>query len=64
MEDILQEAIVQSIPEVIEEVTHEVWNEQQRAPLQHASVLVESARPDSEEATPLAVSLTSLRDSS
>ena len=55
---------MQTIPEVIEEVTHEVRNEQQRAALQHASVLVESARPDSEEARPLAVSLTSSRDSS
>ena len=59
MEDILQEAIVQTIPEVIAEATHEVQEEQQRAALQHASALVESAMPDSEEARSLAVSLAS-----
>ena len=57
MEDILQEAIVQTIPEVIAEVTQEVWEEQERLALQHAQVLVEGAMPQSEEARSLAASL-------
>ena len=59
MEDILHEAIERTIPEVIAEATHEVCDEQQRAALQHASTLVESAMPGSEEARSLAVSLSS-----
>ena len=57
MEDILQEPIVQTIPEVIAEVTQEVWEEQERLALQHAQVLVEGAMPQSEEARSLAASL-------
>ena len=57
MEDILQEAIVQTIPEVIAEVTQEVQEEQERLALQHAQVLVEGAMPQSEEARSLAASL-------
>ena len=59
MEDILQEAIVQTIPEVIVEATHEIREEQQRAALQSAQVLVEGTMPGSEEARLLAVSLAS-----
>ena len=57
MEDILQEAIVQTIPEVIAEVTQEVREEQERLALQHAQVLVEGAMPQSEEARSLAASV-------
>ena len=47
---------------MIVEATQEVCEEQQRAALQHASVLVESAMPESEEARSLAVSLASSRE--
>ena len=57
MEDILQEAIVQTIPKVIAEATHEIREEQQREALQSAQVLVEGSMPGSEEARLLAVSL-------
>ena len=57
MEDILQEAIVQTIPEVIAEVTHEVREEQESLALQRTQVLVEGAMPESDETMSLAVSL-------
>ena len=54
-----KEAIVQTIPEVIVEATHEIREGQQREALQSVQVLVEGSMPGSEEARLLAVSLAS-----
>ena len=65
MEDILQEALEWTIPEVVVEAEQEMREERaalQRAVLQHASTLIESVMSGSEEAQSLAVSLSSSTD--